>query len=79
MRTTIDAATKGRARRGLIDVEGDRREVAEGSAAATPIVVEATAPGYAAVTATIGTSTDIDFDGVLAVAERSQNVVIKVF
>ena len=78
VRTTIDAATKGRSRRGLIDVEGGVI-AEEGSAAAQPIIVEATSPGYAAATVMIQTSTDIDVDGVLAVAERSQHVVIKVF
>ena len=87
VRTAVDAARRGRARRAQIDVEGGvvtsvvLPDDAEGMAAARasgPIVVEAACSGCAPARASIDVSVDVELDGVLAVAARSQAVQLVV-
>ena len=80
-----NAATPDRARQAQIDLEGGIRtsvHLADGGSGGgvgggTPIVVRATAAGFATVEITIPTSTTL-IDGVMAVASRSVNVDLSI-
>ena len=63
------AATAAGQLMAAIDVDGDHRGHFEGGTA-TPIVIEASAPGLASATFSIPTSLDAEADGVLATADK---------
>ena len=90
VRVTVDAASPSAHRDLLIEVDGGGGGggsccdgiitvvPGNGTAPTDPIVVEASAPGLASSTVSIQVSTDLDADGVLAVASKSTKIAFGV-